>query len=87
MENIKNLFNKYLELEAAADAADDAWSNDPESEELEAAFDSAYTAEHEAHMALVDAIVDFTSGRITAPVARVMLSAKREELKSLISMI
>ena len=87
MENIKNLFNKYIELEAAANAADDAWSEDPESTALENAFDDAYIAEHKALEALINEIVTFTNNRIAPDVARKMLMSKREELQALISMI
>lgn len=87
MENIKNLFNRFLELEAACDVADSAWEQDPESVELEEAFDRAYEAEDEALQALVNEIVSFTNSRIDARTARVMVMSKRTELQALISLI
>lgn len=87
MENLKSLFANYIELEAAADAADLAWEQDPENEKLEAAFDCAYEAEHEALQSLLNEIVSFTSGQINLSTARTMLMSKREELQALISMI
>ena len=87
MENLKMLFTNYINLEAAANAADSAWEQDPENEELEAAFDRAYEAEHEARQALIDEIVSFTSGRIDAAVARKMLGSKRDELMALMALI
>lgn len=87
MENIKNLFTKYLELEAAANAADSAWEQDPENEELEAAFDSAYEAEHEALQSLLQEIVSFTNGQINFSTARMMLMSKRSELTALMDQI
>lgn len=87
MENLKMLFTNYINLEAAADAADLAWEQDPENEELEAAFDSAYEAEHEALQSLLQEIVSFTNGQINLSTARMMLMSKREELQALISMI
>lgn len=87
MENLKMLFTNYINLEAAADAADLAWEQDPEDENLEAAFDRAYEAQHEALQSLVKEIVSFTNGQINFSTARMMLMSKREELQALISMI
>lgn len=84
MENLKNLFNNFVELEAAANAADDAWAEDPENVELEADFDRCYEAEHEALEALINEIVTFTKGEINKKTARTMVMAKRQELELLL---
>lgn len=84
MENLKNLFNNFVKLEAAANAADDAWADDPENVELEADFDRCYEAEHEALEALINEIVTFTKGEINKKTARTMVMAKRQELELLL---
>lgn len=87
MENLKMLYTNYRLCENLCDAADSAWEQDPENEELEAAFDRSYEMQHEAQNALINGIVSFTSGRIDAVTARKMLGSKREELESLMSLI
>ncbi len=42
---MKELFKRWENLNAIANAADDAWALDPENEDLEKAFDDAYEAE------------------------------------------
>ena len=81
---MKELFKKFEEAEKRADAADEAWGNEPENEELEKAFDEAYTAEWEARKALTSEIVKITNGQIDEKTANTMLNVKRSELKALI---
>ena len=84
---MKELFKKYEMLEAEANRADDAWGADPENEQLEAEFDRAYQAEHEAFTELVNAIVKLSGGQIEHKTAAMMIRAKRNELKTLIEKI
>lgn len=81
--------NELLEaLKAAEEKAnriDKAWEADPENEELEAAFDEAYAAEHKALEAVANEIVKFTSDKIDFQTASVMIRKKRAELESLIA--
>lgn len=85
MENIKSLFAEYEELEAKSDAFDEAWAADPESEELEAAWDEAYRVMWNKGEELAAAISGFTAGAIDVRLARRMLTIKRDELRDLIA--
>lgn len=80
---MKELLKALEAAEIKANAADAAWEADPESAQLEASFDEAYTAECNAFEAVVKEIVSMTSGRIDAKTASVMLRSRRNEIKSL----
>ena len=87
MKNLKSLMEALKIAEENANKADAAWENDPESEELEAAFDKAYAKEHEAFKNLVNEIVKVTSGKIDRNTARTMIIKKRNQLEALINMV
>lgn len=84
---MKVLFNNYLTAEKRANEADSAWEANPENEELEKAFDEAYKAEHEALEALIEEIEKETNGEIDKKTARMLVTARKEEVKSLIERI
>ena len=83
---LKNLYNEYLRKEEISDAADEAWENDYDNEELERAFDEAYRDQAEAMDRVIDGIVEITSGRIDKRTAHTMLLKGRDALTSLLSM-
>lgn len=82
---MKELFKAYEIAEMKANEADEAFGNDPENEELEAAFDKAYKEEYKAFENLVNAIVEISKGKIENKIARLMIRTKRNELKALLS--
>lgn len=82
---LKELFKKYEAAEIKANEADEMWAGDLENEELEKAFDKAYNEEWAAFNALVDEIVKTTNDMIDTKTAGLMIRAKRNELKRLIS--
>lgn len=53
---MKELLKRLEEAEQRANEANEAWEQNPESEELEKAFDEAYKAEWEAFNALAKEI-------------------------------
>ena len=82
--SLKELFTKWEELNMIANAADDAWAENPESEELEQAFDNAYEAEWNVFNQMLDKIVEMTNGQIDKYTANKMVRTKRNEIKQLI---
>lgn len=84
---MKELLKALKEAEERANKADAAWDAEPENEALEAAFDEAYEAEHEAFENLVNEIVKATSGKIDTKTAAAMIRSKRNELEALIGMM
>lgn len=83
---LKNLYNEYIRKEEISDAADEAWENDYDNEELERAFDEAYKEQAEAMNRVIDGIVEITSGRIDKRTAHTMLLKGRDTLTSLFNM-
>lgn len=84
---IKELFKEYETAENRANAADEAWENDYENEELEKEFTEAYEAEHKAFEALAEEITSLTAGAIDTKTAGYMIRANRDNLKKLIERI
>lgn len=84
---MKELLKALKEAEERANKADAAWDADPENEALEAAFDEAYRAEHDAFENLVNEIVKATSGKIDTKTAVTMIRTKRKELEALIEIM
>lgn len=81
---MKELLKRLEAAEKKATEADTAYEANPESEELEKAFDEAYKAEFEAFEALANEIVKASKGQIKKSDAATMIKAKRNELKALI---
>ncbi len=75
---------KFEELEAAANKADEAYQAEPENAELEAAFDKAYKEEFEAMEELLNSITTYTNGEIDTETSKKMLFTHREELKQIL---
>jgi hypothetical protein len=86
VSTLKNLYNEYLKKEEISDAADEAWENDYESEELEAAFDKAYKEQAEAMNEVINGIVEITNGQIDKRTAHTMILKGRDTLTKLFSM-
>lgn len=82
---MKDLFKRWEELNAAANAADEAWALDPENEDLEKAFDAAYEAEWDALNKLIGAIVEITNGQIDKYTASKMVRSRAADLKQIIN--
>lgn len=61
---MKELLKRLESATAAMNEIDDRYEADPENEELEALWESMYTAEYEARVKLAAAVVSFTSGKI-----------------------
>lgn len=85
MNELKSLFNEHETAREAANKADEAWSLDPENEELETAFDKAYQVEFNLFLELANKISSLTG--IDAKAARAMINGKHDELKTLINKI
>ena len=75
---------KFEELEAVANKADEAYQAEPENAELEAAFDKAYKEEFEAMEELLNSITTYTNGEIDTETSKKMLFTHREELKQIL---
>lgn len=87
MNELKALYNEYMEAVKAADEADAAWEKDAQNEALEAAFDEAYNAQGAAFEKLSDEIVKVTVGQIDKITARRMIREKGEQLKALMQLV
>lgn len=85
MKNLKALMESLRIAEENASKADAAWDENPDSEELERAFDIAYEEEFKAFEELAKAIDSVTAGKIDSITARTMIRKKRRELEQLIS--
>ena len=81
---MKELLKKLEEAEKRANAADEAWDNDPENEQLEIEFDEAYNEEWNARKAVINEVVKITNGQIDEKTVNTMLNVKRNELKAII---
>ena len=82
---LQKLIREYKVAMKKADAIDAAWENDYENEELEAAWDAAYKAEHKAMMNLVDALVQFSRGMLTKQAAFSLVRIKFSEVEALVA--
>lgn len=81
---IKEMFKALETAEAEMDIIDAKYDENPEDEEIEAAWTKAYQKENEAFMDVVNEIVKMTNGQIDNKTAAMMMRAKRKEIKSLI---
>lgn len=82
---IEVLHNLLKELEAAEEAAtkaDEAWEQDPASEEKEKAFDEAYKTEWKAFRA---ALINLMGFGIDEATAALMIKTKRDDLIYILS--
>lgn len=82
---MKELIKVYEIAKANADAIEDAWSNEPENEKLEKAFDEAYREQFTAAENLIKEIVKTTAGAIDEATARKMIITKLDDLKKIIN--
>ena len=82
---MKELLRRLEEAEERANAADAAWEQDPENEDLEKAFNEAYKAEFKAFGELTKAIQKATG--IGGQTVSTMIRAHREELKAIIEKV
>ena len=80
---MKELLKRLAAAEKAADEADRAYSEAPESAEAEAAFDKAYDEEFKLYMKAAEGIVKMTNGKIDFETAKAMIKTKRSELEAL----
>lgn len=87
MKELKEMFNEYKIAVEEANKADSEWERNPMSEELEAAFDEAYTKEFELFEELTNKIVELGNGQISKGIATTMIRTKYEEVEALIKMI
>ena len=81
LEKIK----KLERLEKAADEAESRWTKQPESEELESAFDEAYKAEFNAYISAAKYIEHITGGEVDFMKAKELIQTKRAELLQLLA--
>lgn len=84
INTIKKLMDEMIKLETIANAADEAYENDPENEEIEKAFCEAYDAEWHKCEELINAICKFAPA-IDKHTARKMIKGehRNELLKAL----
>ena len=82
---LQKLIREYKAAMKKADAIDTAWENDYANEELEAAWDAAYKAEHKAMMNLVEGLVQFSHGLLTQQAAFSLVRIKFDEVEALIA--
>ena len=80
---MKELLQRLREAEERANKADQAYDQDPENEEKEAAFDDAYKAEYKAFEEAAEELVKITAGKVDIKTARQMVQGKREQLETL----
>lgn len=85
MKKIKALIIALEKLVAAANSAEEAYAENPESSNLEAAFDIAYKAEFETRQDLAKAISSYAG--IDIKTAYAMTYKTFEQLKSLAARI
>lgn len=81
LEKIK----KLEQLEKAADEAESRWTEQPESKELESAFDKAYKAEFDAYISTAKYIEYMTGGAVNFMTAKKLIQTKRAELLQLLA--
>ena len=84
---IKELLKQLEDAERKANELDKLMVENPDNEEIEKAFDEAYTKEWEVFNKLIDEVVKFTEGKIDRKQAYNMIQLKRSELKSIIGMM
>lgn len=84
MTELKRLMAEFEAAEKESDRIDELWEEDYENEELEAEWTAAYKAETSAREKLQDALVKLTNEAVDGKTARMMIYAKRAELKALI---
>lgn len=72
--NLLNMIDQLEALEALTKAVEAAWDENPESEELEAAFDASYQAEYAKFIELANALREYTSCKLTRNEARRLVS-------------
>lgn len=81
LEKIKRL----EQLEKIADEAEARYTEQPESKELESAFDEVYKAEFDAYISAAKYIEYMTGGAIDFMKAKELIQAKRAELLQLLA--
>lgn len=82
---IKRLLKTYDAATAMADKAEAAWDAEPESDDLEAAFDAAYKVQWDAMEAVVKALAVISAGQIDGKTARLMVNGHREKLDAILA--
>lgn len=81
LEKIK----KLEQLEKVADEAEARYTEQPESKELENAFDEAYKAEFDAYIGAAKYIEYMTGGAVNFMTAKKLIQTKRAELLRLLA--
>lgn len=81
LEKIK----KLEQLEKATDEAEARYTEQPESKELENAFDEAYKAEFDAYISTAKYIEYMTDGAVDFMKAKKLIQTKRAELLQLLA--
>jgi hypothetical protein len=81
LEKIK----KLEQLEKVADEAESRWTEEPESKELENAFDKAYKAEFDAYISTAKYIEYMTGGAVNFMTAKKLIQTKRAELLQILT--
>ena len=80
---MEELLRRLTAAEKAADEAERAYNEAPESAEAEIAFDKAYDEEFKLYMEAAKEIVKITNGKIDFKTAKVLIDTKRSELETL----
>lgn len=85
-KGIKELLEELEELEKESNRLEGLLFVNPYDEEIEKAFDEAYTKEWEVFNKLIDEVVKFTKGKIDRKQAYNMIQLKRDELRKIFEM-
>lgn len=84
MKILLEKLEKLEQLEKAADEAAARYTEQPESKELENAFDEAYKAEFDAYINAAKYIEYMTGGAVDFMTAKKLIQTKRAELLQLL---
>lgn len=82
--DLLRMLEKYEELVRLANKADEAWDKDPESADLEKAFDEAYAKQTEFERKLIAGLMKFAGGKAREIEIKELVWKRRTELKRLL---
>jgi hypothetical protein len=85
MKILLEKLEKLEQLEKVADEAEVRYTEEPENEKLESAFDEAYKAEFDAYISAAKYIEYMTGGAVDFMKAKELIQTKRAELLQLLA--
>lgn len=84
-DELKRLMNEWKEAEKKSDELDAKWDENPDDEEIEAAWDEAYKASQNTFNALAKALSDMTNGEMDFATSRAVLGHFPERIEDMIN--